>query len=85
MSAAARINLIRTRITEALNPTQLEVVDEGYQHTGHANEGAGHFAIAIASPSFEGKSLLECHKLIYAALNDAMQTDIHAIRIKIIK
>ena len=83
--SSTRLNLIRTRLTAALKPTQLEVIDEGHQHIGHANEGAGHFAIAIASPNFEGKSLLECHKLIYAALDDAMQTDIHAIRIKIIK
>lgn len=80
-----RIELIRTRLTENLQPTQLEIIDEGYLHIGHAEEGAGHFAVEVASPAFQGQSLVACHKLIYAALGDAMQTQIHALRIKINK
>lgn len=82
---STRIELIRTRLTQALNPTLLEILDEGHLHVGHAEEGAGHFAIEIAAPAFQGQSLVACHKLIYAALGDAMQTQIHALRIKINK
>lgn len=79
-----RIELIRTRL-QTLEPTKLEIIDEGHLHIGHAEEGAGHFAIEIASHQFEGKSLVACHQMIYAALGDAMQSHIHALRIKINK
>jgi BolA protein len=85
MTNLTRPELIRDRLTTSLNPTQLEIIDEGHLHIGHAEEGAGHFAIEIASPMFINQSLVACHKLIYAALGDAMQTHIHALRIKINK
>ena len=79
-----RSYIIRTKRTQALAPTFLEVIDEGEQHIGHAEEGAGHFAIRLSSPLFQNKPLLECHRLVYAALGNTMGTEIHALRIEII-
>lgn len=79
-----RLALIRKKLNQALAPTFLEIIDEGEQHIGHTQEGAGHFAVRIASPLFQNKPLLECHRLVYAALGDSMRTDIHALRIEII-
>ncbi len=74
---------IQKKLHQALAPTFLEVMDEGEQHLGHAKEGAGHFAVRIASPLFKNKPLIECHRLIYAALGDLMHNKIHALRIDI--
>ena len=79
-----RSSIIRTKLTQALALRFLEVIDEGEQHIGHAEEGAGHFAIRLSSPLFQNKPLLECHRLVYAALGNTMGTEIHALRIEII-
>ena len=41
-----------------------------------------HFAAVIVSPSFEGKSLVEQHQMVYDALGDAITDDIHALEMK---
>lgn len=81
---ADRLSIIRSKLTQALAPTWLEVIDEGAQHIGHNKEGAGHFAVRLSSPLFQNKPLLECHRLVYAALGNTMGTEIHALRIEII-
>jgi len=79
-----RIVLIRERLVAALAPEQIEVVDESAQHAGHAGarSGGGHFAVTLVSPAFNGKGLLERHRMVYAALGDLMQREIHALSIK---
>jgi len=81
-----RVDTIRDRITEALEPTILELMDDSAQHRGHAGSagGAGHYTVNIASVKFQGKSKVECHKLIYSALAGMITDEIHALKIKII-
>jgi len=71
------------QLSQALAPSFLDIIDEGDQHIGHAEEGAGHFAVRIASPLFQNKPLVECHRLVYAALGNTVGTAIHALRIEI--
>jgi BolA family transcriptional regulator, general stress-responsive regulator len=80
-----RIKLI-TAALQNLNPTHLQVLDESDKHIGHegAKSGLGHFKIIIKSDEFIENKLYN-HKLIYAALGPLMKTDIHAIKISIIK
>jgi BolA protein len=59
------------------------VIDQGWQHIGHAEEGAGHFKVRIASSKFKGLTLVECHRLVYAALGEAIGNNIHALQIDI--
>ena len=40
-----------------------------------------HFEATIISDSFNQKSLLEWHKMIYASLGDKMSQEIHALTI----
>jgi BolA protein len=75
---------LQKKLSQALAPTVLEIIDEGAQHIGHAEEGAGHFAVRIASPLFQNKPLVECHRLVYSALGNTVGTEIHALRIEII-
>ncbi len=41
-----------------------------------------HFEALIVSTEFEGKSLIERHKLVYSVLGDAMKEKIHALSLK---
>ena len=84
MDNAARIAEIRVRLTAALQPAELEIEDQSHLHAGHAGakEGKGHFRIRIESSTFAGKTPLQRHRLIYAALGDLMETDIHALSIE---
>lgn len=40
-----------------------------------------HLAVTVVSPAFAGKSLVEQHELVYDALDDAMTTEIHALKV----
>jgi len=81
--SAQRIEKIRTRLTIALEPTELEVSDESHKHIGHegAKSGKGHFHVRITSERFNDLSAIRRHQLIYAAIGDLMDTDIHALGI----
>lgn len=80
---AGRIERMRERLS-SLAPTEIEIADESHLHAGHAGarSGRGHYALRIRSPAFAGKLPLQRHRLVYAALGDMMQTDIHALSIK---
>ena len=79
-----RVERIRALLTEALAPQSLDVADDSHKHAGHAGarDGQGHFGVDIVSSAFAGKLPLARHRLVYAALGDMMQTDIHALSIR---
>jgi len=79
-----RIAEITMRLESSLNPTTLEVTDESHLHAGHAGAktGKGHFAVVISSEKFNGLLPLKRHRMVYQALGDLMDTDIHAISIQ---
>ena len=79
-----RLISIRSTLEQAFSPVELEITDDSHLHAGHAGarSGKGHFSLRIVSAAFEGKSLIEQHRMIYAALDDMMQTDIHALSIR---
>lgn len=72
---------IRARLTAALAPTELEVLDEGHRHAGHANEGKGHFHVRIVSAAFAGVLPIKRHRMVYAALDGLMDNGVHALSI----
>ena len=78
-------NIIETRLTEALAPERLELVDESALHAGHAGarpEGESHFRLLVVSDRFKDRGRLERQRLVYQVLGDLMTTDIHALSIK---
>ncbi len=80
---AKRVAMIEKRLTEVFSPQSLNIVDESHKHAGHASAGgAGHFAVEIIADAFAGKTLIQRHRLVYDALDDAMNTEIHALSIK---
>ncbi|HLD16186.1 MAG TPA: BolA family protein [Coxiellaceae bacterium] len=79
-----RITAIEECLTAAFQPIFLKIEDDSARHVGHTgHEGKGHFTIEIASHRFKGLTLLEQHRLVYEALKTLMETDIHALKLKI--
>lgn len=79
-----RVERIRALLEAALAPERLEVIDESHLHVGHAGarDGRGHFRIRIGCSNFAGKPRIVRHRMVYAALGDMMETDIHALAIE---
>ena len=77
-----RVALIRERLTTALEPVELSIEDDSWRHAGHAGaRDGGHFSVRVVSAAFAGKRLVERHRLVYAALGEAMRGQIHALQI----
>ena len=49
-------------LTAALAPTELEVLDEGHKHVGHAGEGKGHYHVRIVSSGVCRKLPIKRHR-----------------------
>lgn len=84
MKNSQRIAKMTDLVTEALAPTDLEVIDDSHLHVGHAGAagGAGHFTIKVTSSKFNGLSLVARHRLIYKVLDEMFSDDIHALSIQ---
>lgn len=83
---SARIAEMTKRLEQHLNPSQLEIIDDSHKHIGHAGAkgGLGHFTVIISSNELQDKRKIQQHRLIYQALGEMMETDIHALAIKIV-
>jgi|JFJP01.1.fsa_nt_gi BolA family transcriptional regulator, general stress-responsive regulator len=66
---------------QTLTPSHLEVIDDEQHHIEHRHEGAGHFTVTIVSPQFSQQSLVQRHRMVFAAVGDLMPTSIHALSI----
>jgi len=64
---------IRARIESALPGARVEV---------STFQGADHFQALVEAPQFAGKSLLEQHRLVYAAVDDLIGGAVHALALK---
>ena len=73
---------IRLALLEALQPCELDVIDDSHLHAGHAGarEG-GHYTVRIVSPRFTGLSRVARHRLVYDALKGLFRAGIHALAI----
>lgn len=75
-------DLIRERLN-VLEPESLTLEDESAQHKGHAGaaSGGGHFRLTLVSPRFSTLPTLARHRLVYEAMGELMQHEIHALSI----
>lgn len=83
---ARRVDRMRVLLELAFEPESLEIEDDSARHAGHegARGGLGHFNVSIVSARFNGMKMLARHRAVYAALDDMMKTDIHALSIEAI-
>jgi BolA protein len=82
-SGPGRAQRLRARLQERFDPAQLDVEDESHLHAGHAGAqgGQSHFRVRIVSEAFRGISAVARHRLVYAAVDDLLKSDIHALAI----
>lgn len=75
---------IERKLTEALAPERLSVVDDSHRHAGHAGsrpEGETHFRVEIVSAAFEGRSRIERHRLVNQVLAAELADRVHALQL----
>jgi BolA protein len=77
---------MQVRLTAALAPERLAIIDDSESHRGHAGhrgDGESHFTVEITAAAFAGQSRIGRQRLVYAALGDMMAPDrIHALIIR---
>lgn len=77
---------ITRRLTEALAPTQLVVIDDSERHRGHggynAQSGESHFTVEIESPRFAGLNRVQRQRAVNDALRELLVERVHALAIK---
>jgi BolA protein len=76
---------MREKLVEALQPTQLDIINESHLHAGHRNSpgtGESHFRVLVVSSAFAGKSRVDRHRLVNEALAAELKGGVHALAIK---
>ena len=76
---------IERKLTEALSPQHLDVIDDSARHAGHAGAnaaGESHFKVLVVSAAFEGQNRVQRQRLVYDALADELAGPIHALELK---
>ncbi|KAI0414875.1 bola protein [Xylaria grammica] len=80
---------IRTKVTEALSPSRLEIFNDSHKHAHHkpmqgSTSRETHFRMVITSEAFRSKMQPARHRLVYGLLRDEMAADggIHALQLR---
>lgn len=82
MDIAQKIEKI---LTDALEITSIEVINESHKHIGHAGDngtGQTHFKLLIVSPDFEDVPRVARQKRILSLLSGLFDEGLHALSIK---
>ena len=78
-------DIIKKKLTEALKPVVLDIIDESAKHAGHAGanpQGESHFNVTIVSQVFEGKSRVERQRMVHQAISQELRQRIHALSLQ---
>ena len=67
-----------------VTPEQLKNwIEDGFNGAKVSVDGDGHhFEAVIVADEFVGKSRIQRHQLVYAALGDKMKAEVHALSMK---
>lgn len=77
---------IKNKIINHINISFLNVINESYLHASHLHGGKEtHFKIEIKSDEFEGKTMIQIHKMINNILKGEFENGLHALSIKVLK
>ena len=73
---------LRSALEKAFAPMTLEILDDSAAHAGHEGSRAGgHYRVTVVAEAFRGRSRLERHRLVYAAVAPLFQGAVHALNI----
>lgn len=76
---------IQNKLTDAFQPSRLEVEDDSGRHAGHSGAregGESHFNVTIESAAFSGVSKVARQRLVYRALAEELAGPVHALSLK---
>lgn len=80
---------MEARLTEALAPQTLAVIDDSAKHAGHQFHPGGveprgetHFTVKVVSAAFAGKNRLARHRLVNELLAQELADGVHALAIE---
>lgn len=69
---------IRRKLTEALHPVHLEVVNESAMHNVPPGSES-HFKVVLVSEGFTGVPKVRRHQQVYGVLAEELQGGVHAL------
>jgi len=77
---------IRNKLTSLLQPSILTITNDSWRHRHHAamreqdgGNGESHFSVQAVSDAFVGKTTMQRHRMIYAALSEELKIGLHAL------
>ena len=73
---------IQEKLTAALSPVRLAVIDDSSKHAGHVGARPGgetHFTVDVVSSAFEGLSRVARQRKIYEILAEEVAGPVHAL------
>ena len=81
---------IREKLTAAVSPSRIELVDDSWRHAGHHHEGGmdarpggeSHFNLLIVADAFAGLGRVQRQRLINTALAEELSGPVHALSIR---
>ena len=74
---------IKDRLQKNMHLEHFEIKDFTGRHLNHKlHEGGFHLEAVIVSKEFEGKNLIDRHRLVYDSVSDLMKHEIHALSMK---
>lgn len=76
---------IEQRLTLALKPESLSVINDSAKHRGHMGDdgsGESHFTVEIVAAAFADKNRVARQRLVNQALADLLVEKVHALAIK---
>ncbi|KAI9755514.1 MAG: hypothetical protein M4579_004240 [Chaenotheca gracillima] len=82
-------DVMRTKITDALKPSTLEIYNDSHLHAHHqamreSVSSETHFRVVITSEEFQSKMQPARHRMVYALLKEEMDRvgGIHALQLR---
>lgn len=80
---------IRAKLSDALAPSRLDVIDDSDRHAGHLHHPGGvedrgetHFIVRVVSPVFAGMSRVARHRRVNDVLAAELAGGVHALAIE---
>ncbi len=76
---------IERKLTQALAPQRLRIVDDSEKHRGHAGYREGgetHFRVEVVAEAFAGLTRVARQRRVYDILAEELAAGVHALQLK---
>jgi len=93
MSASSTVGPVetsmRSKLAALLSPVDLAIQNDSWKHRHHSamqnveDNTETHFSVSVVSEAFKGKTTMQRHRMIYAALSEEFTSKgLHALSLK---